>query len=156
MRSIIRDSREQIKDWNFGKATVIDKALKTGDFSLEGLEDKFTIERKKSTGEFAGNITQARFERELIRMDALEHSFIVCEFTMKDVLSFPYNSGIPRTKWRRIRISSGFLLKRIVEMQTKHKVKIIFAGENGEEMTKAIMREMMSIYGKDEAVNTNI
>jgi hypothetical protein len=155
MRAIIRDSREQIKDWNFGKATVIDRALKTGDFSLEGLEDKFTIERKKSTGEFAGNITQARFERELLRMDALEHSFIVCEFTMKQVLSFPFDSGIPRSKWRRIRISSGFLLKRIVEMQTKHKVKIIFAGENGEEMTKAIMREMMSIYGKNEA-DTNV
>jgi len=92
--TIIRDNQEKSNYWTFNANKYCDgticEHLVTGDYTIRGLEDKFTIERKANTGEFSGNITKARFERELSRMDKLDHSFLILEFTLEDMYSFPY------------------------------------------------------------------
>lgn len=152
-RKVVKDTRERItslcfedKDYCSG---VINKALKTGDYCLEGLEKKFCIERKGSVGELSGNLTKTRFTRELERMDLLEHSFIICEFTFEDLCRFPFGSGIPKSRWRRLKISSGFLIRRIIEIETSYKVKIIFAGDQSQRIIDAILKRMAILYDKE-------
>ena len=53
--TIIIDTREQ-QPWSFEDYVVANKKLDTGDYSIEGLQDVFAIERKKSINEIANNI----------------------------------------------------------------------------------------------------
>lgn len=148
--TVIRDSREQKNYWTFEEnnvcaGTIVEK-LNTGDYSISGLENIFSLERKYSSGELAKNITEKRFERELERMDKFEHSFLVLEFTLEDVLQFPFGSTIPRSRWKDLKVSSNFILKRILEIETSHKVKIIFAGKNGKLIAERIFSRIIEIY----------
>lgn len=119
--TIIRDTREQ-QGWFFTKVddptisgTIIG-SLKSGDYTVQGYQDKFVIERKASTGEIAKNICEARFERELERLEEIPLAFVVLEFTYDDILTFPQNSGIPPRYWRKLRIRPKFILKRIYDL----------------------------------------
>src|SRR6185312_8933976 len=100
---VIRDTREQL-GWTFAKHSpclgTVSGTLKTGDYTLKGLEETFVIERKRNTAEVAANVAQDRFWRELERLESFALPFIVCEFSLADVLSFPENSGIPEFKWK--------------------------------------------------------
>ena len=77
--NIICDTREQ-KPLTFNEyedVFTIRKGLKTGDYTVEGFEDRLCIERKQSVSEIASNITQKRFTKELERMAEFPHSFLV-------------------------------------------------------------------------------
>lgn len=126
---IVRDTREQqgylfSEDPQYCAGMEIRK-LDTGDYSLDGYENLVCIERKASTGELAGNLSEGRFDREIQRMPAYSHRFMVFEFSLNDVLTFPVNSGIPEDKWPKLRISSKYMLRRIVEMQMAG-VQVVF------------------------------
>jgi ERCC4-type nuclease len=56
--------------------------LKTGDYSIEGFEDKITVE-VKALGDFIGCCThdRERFERELVRMRSFQYKAIVIKST---------------------------------------------------------------------------
>lgn len=150
---VLRDTQEKKNYWDFEESekclgTVwADKGLTTGDYTLEGMENIFTIERKYSTGEFSGNISQARFERELCRMDKLPHSFLIFEFTLDDVYAFPSRSSIPSKKWYKLKVSANYILKRLIEIETNHKCKVIFAGNKGAEIATTIFKRMHELYG---------
>lgn len=124
---ILKDTREQ-HPWQFQSVGGADlRSLKTGDYTLEGLEDKVCIERKGCVEEFAGNLGRdwARFERELDRMAIFPHSFILCEFPFWHLKEYPYHSN--NKKLQAVsRISGKFLVKRVSEIQVDHPVKIIF------------------------------
>ena len=107
------------------------RTLPTADYTLVGYEDLFVIERKRSTAEIATNLFEDRFERELVRMEAIPHAFLVCEFTLQDVLDFPRGSGIPREKWGDLRTSGPLLLKKLNEILVVHHIPIIYAGTHG-------------------------
>lgn len=148
---VIRDKQEKANYWSFEEndycSGTVDESLKTGDYTIRGMEEIFTIERKWSTGEFSGNVSESRFERELDRMDLLPHSFLVFEFTLDDILAFPSGSGIPSKKWSRLRASPGYIMKRLIEIESNHKCKVIFAGDNGEWIAKLIFKRMNELYG---------
>ena len=131
---VLADSREQ-RGWNFPPSGSCDgtttTTLKTGDYTLRGLEDRFVLERKGSTGEFAQNVLQKRFTRELERLDTFPLPFLICEFTVADILRYPINSGIPQCKWKYLRTTGEFLLKRTLEIQVQYKTRFIFAGTDG-------------------------
>jgi len=147
---VLRDQQEKANFWDFPESEycvgTTTTNLKTGDYTLEHLVDKFSIERKYSTGEIATNINEKRFERELDRLDKLDHSFILCEFTMDDIFSFPAMSGIPSKFWPKLRVSSNFLIKRLIEIETSHKTKIIFAGKHGSDYARRIFKRMNELY----------
>jgi hypothetical protein len=153
--TVIRDKKEKSGYWQFNKSLkcngTIDKTLLTGDYTLLNYEHIFTIERKASTGELSGNLTTRRFENELKRMAVLPHSFLLLEFDLKDICNFPLNSGIPKPIWRKLRVSAGYLLKRLVEIQcTYPNIQIIFAGnrENAQKIALQIFKEMAGRYAE--------
>lgn len=141
---ILRDKREKARYWTFPNTE--DAHLVTGDYTIANLEDVFIIERKASTGELSNNITKKQFEAELKRMQKFKHAYIICEFTLEDVFNFPYNSSIPKYLWRKLRVTSHFILSRIAEIEAKYKVKFIFAGPKGKEYCEIIFKRMARTY----------
>jgi len=96
LRDIIIDTREQ-KPYEFESDTLTSK-LNTGDYSILGLTDKVTVERK-SLSDFLGclfphkknkNGGWVRFEKELIRMQEFEYACIVIETTWKKIVGGNY------------------------------------------------------------------
>jgi len=96
---IVADQREK-KIWDFAGITrrikkrdvpveinVVLKHLKTGDYSIEGMEDVIAVERK-STADLINTISQNRdrFVRELERMAAFQHAFVIIEGDWRGVL----------------------------------------------------------------------
>lgn len=149
--TVLRDTREQ-KGWVFdaGKncgGTVV-RTLKTGDYTLLGYEHLLAVERKGSVVELIGNLTHkdkwACFKGELERMEAFPAAFIVCEFTLDDVLAYPEGAGLPPSVRRRIRVSPQFYLKRLLEIELHFKAKLKLVGPlRGKEYVSSLFKRVV-------------
>ena len=132
---IIQDTREQIP-WDFtffGEQQVI-KKLDTGDYSLEGLEDIFCIERKRSTSEIAINLGSKNktFIKELDRIMDFKYKFLICEFSIKTLQSFPAFSGIPKKELKFIRINANYMISLLTKYEEKYGLEIIYCNNVNE------------------------
>jgi ERCC4-type nuclease len=115
---IVVDTREQTP-LAFGDWPVVRTGLKTGDYSIEGAEDRVALERKSLPDAYACvGRERDRFERELVRLAALEYGAIVIEATLADVLA-----GVPRSAVSP-KAAGGSLLAWSVE----HRLPVFFAG----------------------------
>ena len=102
---VVVDTREQAP-WRFTGhplpiiETITDRALKTGDYSIHGLEHRFAVERK-SVGDFLHSIgsDRERFEREMERLANMDYAAVVIEGGWEDlVINLPENSRMnPRS-----------------------------------------------------------
>jgi ERCC4-type nuclease len=92
-RKIVVDTREK-KPYGFDGEEVIRKALSCGDYSLEGLENVISIERK-SLDDWLATITysQERFSREMARFKGYDEAYIVVEGSIPDIMSGKYKIG---------------------------------------------------------------
>lgn len=150
---VLRDTREKENHgWVFPVGShcvgTHEKTLKTGDYTLEGFEDTFVIERKGSVAEFSTNLTQPRFEKELERLDQFKFAFIVLEFELKDIVKFPVNSGIPEFRWATLRVTPQFLMKRLHEVQLAHRAQLVFAGMWGREYASSLFKRVVENAAK--------
>lgn len=140
---VLRDTSEK-KGWYFTDDENIECTekfnLNTGDYTIKGLENEFIIERKGSTAEFAHNITEKRFEQEMVRLDDFKWPFLVCEFTMDDLKNFPVNSGIPPKLWNKVRITKKFLISSFLRYQIQYKTKFILAGKYGMDVARGLFK----------------
>jgi ERCC4-type nuclease len=107
---------------------MINRKLDTGDYSIEGLEDKLCIERKASVVEFANNIGHdtVRFAKEIERMKSFPFRFIILEFSLSDLMDFPERSGIPEDDWGKLKITNKFMLRKIMEFQMHDDIHVMF------------------------------
>lgn len=137
MNKIIVDTREQ-KPWMFENMTRT--KLDTGDYSIEGYEDIFCIERKAHTGEFYRNIVEHRFEKELERMSVIRHGFVLLSFDMDDIMSFPRNSSIPPKIWPKLRMTGAYMRKRMLDFQLKYNTKILLCGAHGRDVAISLFK----------------
>lgn len=91
---VLIDTREQ-RPWEFDCEMFATErtSLRTGDYSIAGLEDRFCIERK-SLGDFVGTVIQdwLRFRKELYRLAGFDHAAIVVEANIEDVFNHKYES----------------------------------------------------------------
>lgn len=146
---IIIDTREREGLWSFGSTEVIHKKLDTGDYSIEGLETLLCIERKKTVSEFAINVAEKRFKDSLERMKSYQYRFVIMEFTINDVLKFPIGSGIPKSKWDKMRITPQYIMYFISQIQVLYGIDVIFAGDrsNASYIAKNIMKRVYEQHG---------
>lgn len=142
---ILIDSREQTPFKFRDVETTIGK-LDTGDYSLAGFESEVCVERKASVAEFAKNITEERFWREMDRMAGFRWKYILCEFSMNAIMQYPVGSDIPRSRWRYIRIRPQFILSKIAELEVDYGIPVILAGsrEHAKSLLLAIFRKVSS------------
>lgn len=147
---VIQDTREQIPwDFTFLGASQKVKKLDTGDYSLEGLEDTFCIERKRSTGEIAINLGSKNktFLKELDRIMEFEHKFLICEFSIKTLLSFPAFSGIPKDRLKFIKMNSNYMVSLLQKYEEKYGLEVIYCNDTNE-ATNIAYDIMKEIYDK--------
>ena len=133
--TIIKDTREK-QGYTFQASStkyhvckgMVNRKLDTGDYSIEGLEDKICIERKASVVELANNvgISRKRFEAEIERMKEFPHKFLVLEFSLTDLMDFPEGSDVPNSEIKKLRVTNKYMLRFLMEMQINHNVNVIF------------------------------
>lgn len=141
--TIIVDTREQ-QPWSFDHYAKAHRKLDTGDYSIEGLENIITIERKKSSSEFATNIIESRFKDVIMRLSQFKYSFLLLEFNLEDLLIYPIGSTVPKKMWDKVKVTPAFLIKNILELQLNHNIKVIFCGNasNAEKIAEFIFKKI--------------
>jgi DNA excision repair protein ERCC-4 len=143
---VIRDTREQA-GWSFPAKErclgTVEGTLPTGDYSLAGYEDVLAVERKGTVAEFAQNVNESRFERELARLDSFMYPFVVLEFDLSDLLRFPEGTNIPRHLWGSLRVTPQFLLKRLNDFQVAHRAHFVFAGRFGRQFVSSLFKRVV-------------
>jgi len=152
MFNVIIDTQEKTP-WQFTSVAigkVINKHLTTGDYTVEGLEDKLCIERKKSVSEFATNCTEKRFENELLRMQKFPHAFLVFEFGFNEINAYPINSGVPKNMWKKLRVKAPYIRKRMSEIMVLDNIHIVLASNafDAAEIATSIMKRVIEKYGQ--------
>src|SRR5690606_14394407 len=152
--TVIADTRENLVK-TFNKTDYCNgttsKKLDYGDYSLEGLEDKFVVERKGNVSEVYSNICGddwERFEKELIVLQDYPDAYIIFEFSMNDIIKFPWNCKLPMAVKRKIGNRGGFFLRRLLEVMTEYKIPIIFAGsqENAQTVMISLFKRIWAKY----------
>lgn len=116
-RVVLIDNREQqpyafdrfTADKKFGGGPLVVEArtvcLHTGDYSLEGYEDRVAVERK-SLNDLFHTLSQGRdrFERELARLNGFEVAAVVVEAEWATILTDPlrFSQLEPKTVFRSV------------------------------------------------------
>lgn len=132
---VIRDTREKVGYWDFTHYDECEgqivQTLKTGDYAIYGHEQDIIVDRKATTGELAINLGSKfkQFEAEMKRMENFKERYIVCEFSLNDILNFPLNSKVPANKLKFIRMNGKFMLLRISQLEQKYGVKFLLCGD---------------------------
>ncbi len=145
---VLRDNQEKKNFWDFKASSICDGtetiSLPTGDYTIRGFEEEFIVERKGKVSEWAQNLYEDRFTRELERMEEFKYPFVILEFTMSDLLGYPASSGIPKSRWGELKTNGRTLLKRTCELQFQFKSKIIFAGKtHGQEVAASLIKRLL-------------
>lgn len=152
--TVIRDTREKDRKgwwWNCSQSCsgTVEQTLRTGDYSLQGYEAILSIERKGSISEWAGNVVQPRFFRELKRFENFRFSFILLEFDMNDLYQYPKGTKIPMSRWSQIKLGGPFILKRTLEIMMLYKPKVILCGPHGREIASSIFKRVVEIINDE-------
>lgn len=94
--TLVIDTREQ-QPFAFSAPGVrtIRRALATGDYSVEGLEERVAVERK-TLDDLVGSLIRSRerFLREVRRLEAIEARCIAVEASWNDIAERRYTGGI--------------------------------------------------------------
>lgn len=121
---ILVDTREK-KPLSFSIGSDIEEIKKTklatGDYSVQGFEDKIMVERKASVDEVFMNlgVQWERFEREMERAKLYKYKYLVIEASMREI----YKGS------RYSQMSGRFIMARLLYLQFKYGINVIFAGE---------------------------
>ncbi|MDR1922240.1 MAG: hypothetical protein LBS31_10945 [Candidatus Adiutrix sp.] len=119
---IVIDSREQ-NPFTFAEREDVETivgTLQTGDYSLQGLEDRIALERK-SLNDLTSCLIGAnreRFERELCRGRGLEFFAVVVEASFGELASKQYWGGL----------NPHAAAQSVIAFQIRHQVNFIWAG----------------------------
>ena len=131
--TVIKDTREQ--DGYFFSAFntcagMVESKLDTGDYTIQGLEDKICVERKGCVEELAVNLGSKKyaFLNEIERMKPFSHKFIVLEFSLEDLIKFPEETRIPVKNKASLKITGKYMLKCLMEFQLYDGIHIWFCG----------------------------
>jgi ERCC4-type nuclease len=139
---IIIDTREQAP-LKFRKSKKIDgiitKKLDTGDYSVEGYEDKIAIERK-SPEDFLGTMGRGnkRFQKELKRAMRLDYFAIVIEAPYTVLRDKMFEGG------RYSKMRPDVALKIMWTLIHKYRIQVFFC--NGSAEASAIVRGALTSY----------
>lgn len=129
--TVVIDSREQLP-LAFGNWPTAFAALRSGDYSIAGYEDRIAIERKSLPDLFACvGRERERFERELERLASLDYAALVIEAPLERLLRGYQRSQVPG------RTVVGSLLAWSVEYRLP-----VFA-VRGRRMAAAVVRKLL-------------
>jgi ERCC4-type nuclease len=149
--TIIIDKQEKrlgIRGYNFktikpDPPLTIRAHLKTGDYSIKGLENKITVERKTLTDLFGstGN-ERKRFEREFERMKNFEYSALVIESSLAGIFTNPSS---------RSKMNPKVVFRTLISWSIKYGVCVwpAWNREAAERVTYLILKRYYDDYVKN-------
>ena len=145
---ILIDSREQ-QPYDYTGAVVM--ALRTGDYSLFGYQDRVAIERKTlSDADSSLGAGRKRFERELERLSGMDYAAIVVEATLEEFLRAPAFS----------KMNPKAAVNSLLAWSVKYRVCVFFAGNRrfGRSLTYRLLEKFWKYKGemKDGGENTDL
>lgn len=163
--TLIVDSREKLPfdfegDDDF--AGIEYRKLDSGDYSLVGMQDIITIERKKSVDELYNNLAKKkdveRFVRELKRMPP--YRFMIVEASWEDILNPKsyYVNGLPARDKRRPRSPyqpRAIIMAHFFDFYADHGLNIIPAGMHAQSMTKRLLLHFYQLHRKGKLGSQN-
>ena len=131
---IATDTRERVP-YAFAGAEV--RTLKTGDYSIVGLEDRVTVERKRLEELFTiVGRERARFERELERMARMDYAAIVIEADLSQILKgSAYSKVSPKT-----------VIASLLSWSVRYNVHVFFCGSR--EQACALTLRLLEKFAK--------
>ena len=147
--NVIIDTREKKNIFYFksyADVNAVVGTLRTGDYSVESYEHIVTVDRKATSSELSINlgVKLDTFTRELERMRSIQFCYFVCTFPYSYLETFPVNSGIPKKRWKGLKITGKYLRSKVKQIEEDYpNVKFIFCNtqDEAEEMTYNILRE---------------
>jgi ERCC4-type nuclease len=91
---IVHDQREK-KPWSLPGVDTAAVHLETGDYTVEGFEDRFAVERK-SLNDLATSLgaNRSRFESEIRRAQSMDEFVVLVEGSRADIEDHQYYSNI--------------------------------------------------------------
>lgn len=148
--TIIEDSREQAPlDFTGIKGVdVIRQGLKTGDYSIQGYENRICFERK-SVADLVGTLIggHERFLREMDRMQGFEVKYILVEHTAGTVYRYCERHG-----WE---YKFDTIIQSLLAYAYHYQVRVRFC-KNREDMAKYIVvKSREFLKGKEEKCQKN-
>ncbi len=130
--TIAIDTREQ-QPYAFTGAVI--ETLPTGDYSIVGLEDRVTIERKSKAdayGSLGGG--RARFRREFERLAGYDYAVVVIEDTVPGFLHRPAHS----------KMNPKAAICSLLAWSVRYRVPVFFAGDR--EHGRALTYKLLEMY----------
>ena len=126
------DSREQ-RPYQFEIPSQVG-ALKCGDYSILGLEDCISIERK-SINDLVSSLTseRERFKRMLYRGKSLDHRALIVEASLADIINGNYYSDTnPKS-----------VIESLVAFSIRYNLPVWLAGsrEQGQRLTQSLLEK---------------
>lgn len=137
--TVVIDTQEQLP-YYFKKS--IRKKIKTGDYSIEGLENIITIERKTKSDIYQSlGKERPRFKREAIRMVGFEYAAIVIECNLKDLTEPP-----PFVE----KMTGKKVINALISWSIKYRIHVFFASDrlHGQAITYRILEKFWKYWSK--------
>ncbi|MBU1701035.1 MAG: hypothetical protein KJ970_13855 [Candidatus Eisenbacteria bacterium] len=133
------DTRERLP-YDFPLSQI--KTLKTGDYSIIGLEDRVAVERKTTADAFSSlGRYRSRFRAEVERLSNYGYAAIVVEASIPDLLKPPPFS----------RMNPKAVINSLLGWSVRYGVNIIFAGDRqyGNAITRTLLEKYWKYYGDE-------
>jgi len=132
--TIVIDTREQLPYEFEGSVT---KMLKTGDYSILGLEDKVAVERKTKEDAYGScGARRVRFEKELKRLSSFDYGAVVIEASLSNLLTPPSYTEV----------NPLVVVNSFVSWSIKYSINIFFASNR--EYARELVRLVLYKYWK--------
>ena len=121
------DTREQTPlDFNSPCILTTRGTVPVFDYSLDGDQDAFSIERKSLPDYIQAVVLTQSWRRELVKIEKaqtrLQPTIYICEFNFTDIASYDY------MQFKSGRVHPQFVYRRTAELLYDHGVEILFCG----------------------------
>lgn len=151
---LVCDTRER-KPWSFEKdpafESIVFEKLDCGDYSIKGLEDIISIERKSGGDELLSNFLDdpGRVFAEFDRMDHHLIKVMIVEADLSDLLDVKHYYVNRRSfKTKNLKMPVAVVMRYLIDLMTEKGVIVLFAGKNGKKLAKQILLKVFDMHQK--------
>jgi hypothetical protein len=154
--TLLIDTRERTPfnfDGDEDFAAIEHTKVDAGDYTLDGMQNIITIERKASADELLNNFYENKerimAEFDLMKERGIKHKFIVVEQDLETVMN-PQSYYINRSKKNRRSpmVPVAVVMENLTNLMLEHNVHVIFAGSKAAKITKRLLLRAYELHSK--------